>query len=88
MKKIIVLKDEKNGKRIAFIRQSDTMVLVLKIFAALNIGACVFCTFNKHYIVALLDLVVSFFTYQISCNIERNNEIFDFFDNGENNLNQ
>jgi hypothetical protein len=87
MKKAIVIEKE-NGKRIAFIRQSDTMVLVFKILAALNIIACVFSTFNKHYIGALLDLVVSFFTYQISCNIERNNEIYDFFDDNENNLKQ
>lgn len=87
MKKAIVIEKE-NGKRIAFIRQSDTMVLVLKVLAALNIAACVFSTFNKHYIVALLDLVVSFFTYQISCNIERNNEIYDFFNNENDNINQ
>ena len=83
MKKAIVI--EKNGKRIAFIRQSDTMVLVLKIIAALNIAACVFSTFNKHYIVSLLDLIVSFFTYSISTYVERNNEIYDFFDNNEDN---
>lgn len=87
MKKAIVIEKE-NGKRIAFVRQSDTMVLVFKILAALNIIACVFSTFNKHYIGALLDLVVSFFTYQISCNIERNNEIYDFFDNENDNTNQ
>lgn len=85
MKKVIVIKDEKNGKKIAFVRQSDTMVLVLKICAVLNIGACVFSTFNKHYIVALLDLIVSFFTYAISTYVERNNEVFDFFDNEINN---
>ena len=85
MKKIIVLKDEKNGKKIAFVRQSDTMILILKVLAALNIGACVFSTFNKHYIVALIDLMVSFFTYSISTYAERNNEVFDFFDNEINN---
>lgn len=87
MKKAIVIEKE-NGKRIAFVRQSDTIVLVLRILAALNIAACVFSTFNKHYIVSLLDLIVSFFTYQISCNIERNNEVFDFFDNENDNINQ
>ena len=87
MKKAIVIEKE-NGKKIAFVRQSDTVALVLRILAALNIAACVFSTFNKHYIVALLDLVVSFFTYQISCNIERNNEIYDFFDNENENSNQ
>ena len=88
MKKIIVLKDEKNGKKIAFVRQSDTMVLILKICTILNIAACVFSTSNKHYIVALLDLIVSFFTYTISNFIERNNDVYDFFDNSENNLKQ
>lgn len=83
MKKAIVIEKE-NGKRIAFVRQSDTMVLVLRILAALNLAACVFSTFNKHYIVALLDLVVSFFTYEISHFTERNNEIYDFFDNDSN----
>lgn len=87
MKKAIVIENE-NGKRISFIRQSDTMAIVLRILAALNIAACVFSTFNKHYIVALLDLAVSFFTYQISYNIERNNEIYDFFDNENDNINQ
>lgn len=84
MKKVIVI-EKQNGKRIAFVRQSDTMVLVLRILAALNIAACVFSTFNKHYIVSLLDLIVSFFTYSISTYVERNNEIYDFFDNSENN---
>ena len=84
MKKVIVIEKE-NGKKIAFIRQSDTMVLVLKVLAVLNIAACVFSTFNKHYIVALLDLIVSFFTYAISTYVERNNEVFDFFDNEINN---
>ena len=88
MKKIIVLKDEKNGKKIAFVRQSDTMVLILKVLAVLNIAACVFSTFNKHYIVALLDLIVSFFTYSISTYVERNNEVFDFFEDSENNIKQ
>ena len=87
MKKVIVIEKE-NGKKIAFIRQSDTMVLVLKVLAVLNIAACVFSTFNKHYIVALLDLIVSFFTYAISTYVERNNEVFDFFEDSENNLNQ
>lgn len=87
MKKVIVI-EKQNGKKIAFVRQSDTMVLILKICAVLNIAACVFSTFNKHYIVALLDLIVSFFTYEISHFIERNNEIYDFFDNSENNLKQ
>lgn len=87
MKKVIVI-EKQNGKKIAFVRQSDTMVLVLKVLAILNIAACVFSTFNKHYIVALLDLIVSFFTYAISLNVERNNEIYDFFDNSENNLKQ
>lgn len=80
MKKAIVIEKE-NGKRIAFIRQSDTIVLVMRILAALNIAACVFSTFNKHYIVSLLDLIVSFFTYEISCFMQRNNEIYDFFEN-------
>lgn len=88
MKKIIVLKDEKNGKRIAFVRQSDTMGLVLRILAALNIVACVFSTIRQLYLVAFFDLVVSFFTYAISCFIERNNEIYDFFDNDNDNINQ
>ena len=88
MKKIIVLKEEKNGKKIAFVRQSDTMVLVLRILAALNMVACVFSTYNKFYLVALLDLVVSFFTYAISHFTERNNEIYDFFDNGNDNINK
>ena len=87
MKKAIVIEKE-NGKRIAFVRQSDTMVLILKVLAVLNIAACVFSTFNKHYIVALLDLIVSFFTYSISTYVERNNEIFDFFDNENENTNQ
>ena len=87
MKKAIVI-EKGNGKKIAFVRQSDTIVLVMRILAALNIAACVFSTFNKHYIVSLLDLIVSFFTYQISCNIERNNEIYDFFDNENDNINQ
>ena len=87
MKKAIVIEKE-NGKRIAFVRQSDTMVLVLRILAALNIAACVFSTFNKHYIVSLLDLIVSFFTYEISCFMQRNNEIYDFFDNENDNINQ
>lgn len=84
MKKAIVIEKE-NGKRIAFVRQSDTVVLVFRILAALNIAACVFSTFNKHHIMALLDLVVSFFTYAISRFIEYNNEVFDFFDNEINN---
>lgn len=84
MKKVIVI-EKQNGKKIAFVRQSDTMVLVLKVLAILNIAACVFSTFNKHYIVALLDLIVSFFTYAISTCVERNNEVFDFFDNEINN---
>lgn len=84
MKKAIVIEKE-NGKRIAFVRQSDTMVLVLRILAALNIAACVFSTFNKHYIVSLLDLIVSFFTYSISTYVEWNNEVYDFFDNNEDN---
>lgn len=84
MKKAIVIEKE-NGKRIAFVRQSDTMVLVLRILAALNMVACVFSTYNKFYIGALLDLVVSFFTYSISKFIEINNEIYDFFDNESNN---
>lgn len=84
MKKAIVIEKE-NGKRIAFVRQSDTMVLVLKILAALNLAACVFCIIMQHYIVTLLDLIVSFFTYAISHFIERNNEIYDFFDNNEDN---
>lgn len=83
MKKAIVI--EKNGKRIAFVRQSDTMVLVLRILAALNIAACVFSTIRQLYLVAFLDSVVSFFTYAISRNVERNNEIYDFFDNESNN---
>lgn len=81
--KIIVI--EKNGKRIAFVRQSDTMVLVLRILAALNIAACVFSTIRQLYLVAFLDSVVSFFTYAISRNVERNNEIYDFFENESNN---
>ena len=88
MKKIIVLKDEKNGKKIAFVRQSDTMVLILKILTILNICACVFSTLMQNYIVALFDLAISFFVYIISRYDERNNEIFDFFDNSENNLKQ
>ena len=80
MKKAIVIEKE-NGKRIVFVRKSDTMVLVLRILAALNIVACVFSTFNKHYIVSLIDLIVSFFTYEISCFMQRNNEIYDFFEN-------
>lgn len=84
MKKVIVI-EKQNGKKIAFVMQSDTMVLVLKVIAILNIGACVFSTFNKHYIVALLDLIVSFFTYAISTYVECNNEVFDFFDNEINN---
>ena len=80
MKKAIVIEKE-NGKRIAFIRQSDTMALVLKVLAALNIVTCVLMTFSKDYIFAFLNLTVSFFTYVISCNIERNNEIYDFFEN-------
>jgi hypothetical protein len=84
MKKAIVIEKE-NGKRIAFVRQSDTMVLVLRILAALNIAACVFSTFNKHYIVSLLDLIVSFIPYAMSKYIERNNEIYDFFENYNNN---
>lgn len=88
MKKIIVLKDEKNGKKIAFVRQSDMMVLVLRILAALNIGACVLNTIEQHYLIAFFDLAISFFAYAISRNVERNNEIYDFFDNSENNLNQ
>ena len=87
MKKVIVI-EKQNGKKIAFIRQSDTMVLILKVLAVLNIAACVFSIFNKHYIVALLDLIVSFFTYAISTYVERNNEVFDFFEDSENNLNQ
>ena len=87
MKKAIVIEKE-NGKRIVFVRQSDTMVLVLRILAALNIAACVFSTFNKHYIVSLLDLIVSFFTYSISTYVERNNEVYDFFDNENENTNQ
>ena len=84
MKKAIVIEKE-NGKRIAFIRQSDTMVLVLRILAVLNMVACVFSTIRQLYLVAFLDLVVSFFTYAISHFIERNNEIFDFFENSEDN---
>ena len=87
MKKAIVIEKE-NGKKIAFVRQSDTVVLLLRILAALNIAACVFSTFNKHYIVSLLDLIVSFFTYEISCFMQRNNEVFDFFDNDNDNINQ
>lgn len=85
MKKIIVLKNEKNGKKIAFVRQSDTMVLVLRILAALNIVACVFSAIRQLYTEALLNFEVSFFIYEISHFVERNNEIFDFFDNNENN---
>lgn len=84
MKKAIVI-EKQNGKRIAFVRQSDTMVIVLRILAALNIAACVFSTLNKHYIFSLLDLIVSFFTYEISCFMQRNNEIYDFFENESNN---
>lgn len=80
MKKAIVIEKE-NGKRISFIRQSDTTVLLLKVLAALNIVSCVLMTFSKDYIFAFLNLTVTFFTYFISCNIERNNEIYDFFDN-------
>lgn len=87
MKKAIVIEKE-NGKRIVFTRQSDAMMLVLRILAALNIVTCVLMTFNKDYIFAFLNLNVSFFTYQISCNIERNNEIYDFFDNENENTNQ
>jgi hypothetical protein len=87
MKKAIVIEKE-NGKRIVFVRQSDTMVLVLRISAALNIAACVFSTFNKHYIVSILDLIISFFTYLISTYVERNNEVYDFFDNKNENINQ
>lgn len=87
MKKAIVI-EKQNGKRIAFVRQSDTMVLVLRILAALNIAACVFSTLRQNYIVAFFDLAISFFVYTISRYGERNNEIFDFFDNSENNLNQ
>lgn len=57
------------------------MVLILKVLAALNMVACVFSIFNKFYIVALLDLIVSLFTYAISRFIESNNEIYDFFEN-------
>ena len=87
MKKAIVIEKE-NGKRIVFVRQSDTMVLILKICAILNFVACVFSAIRQLYLVAFLDLVVSFFTYAISRNVERNNEIFDFFDDSKDNLNQ
>lgn len=87
MKKAIVI-EKQNGKRIAFIRQSDTIVLVMRILAALNIAACVFSTIRQLYLVAFLDSVVSFFTYAISRNVERNNEVYDFFDNENENTNQ
>lgn len=87
MKKVIVI-EKQNGKKIAFVRQSDTMVLILKVLAVLNIAACVFSTLRQNYIVALFDLVISYFVYTISRYCERNNEIYDFFDNSENNLNQ
>jgi hypothetical protein len=80
-RKAIVI-EKPNGKKIAFVRQSDTMVQVLRILAILNIVTCVFNTFNELYLVALLDLVVSVFTYGTSCNVQRNNEIYDFFENG------
>lgn len=84
MKKVIVI-EKQNGKKIAFVRQSDTMVLILKICAVLNIAACVFSTIKQLYLVAFFDLAISFFTYAISHFIERNNEIYDFFDNEINN---
>lgn len=87
MKKAIVIEKE-NGKRIAFVRQSDTMVLVLRILAALSIAACVFCTLRQNYTVAFFDLAISFFVYTISRYGERNNEIYDFFDNENENTNQ
>lgn len=87
MKKAIVIEKE-NGKRIAFIRQSDTMVLVLKIIAALNMALCVFMIFNKEWLLAFFDFSVSFFPYAISKYIERNNEVYDFFDNDNDNINQ
>jgi uncharacterized membrane protein YjjP (DUF1212 family) len=80
MKKAIVIEKE-NGKRIVFVRQSDTMVLVLKIIAALNMALCVFMTFNKEWLLAFLDFSVSFIPYAMSKYIERNNEIYDFFEN-------
>ena len=64
------------------------MVLILKIFAILNIGACVFSAIRQLYTEALLNFEVSFFIYEISHFVERNNECYDFFDNSENNLNQ
>lgn len=83
MKKAIVI--EKNGKRLALTKVSSAMILAHKVLAVANIVASIFCVLQKHYAFALMDLIASFLSYIVSYFNERNNEIFDFFDNEKDN---